>query len=61
MEPYTLTVTMNLNNLISEAREIAQVMDEFADNLERIENKYHNNELNNPKEDQNELANTFRN
>lgn len=31
---------MNLNNFISEAREVAQIMNEFTDNLERIRNKY---------------------
>lgn len=40
MATYDITATMNLNNLISEAREVAQAMNEFADNLERIENKY---------------------
>ena len=40
MTKYNITAMMNLNNLISEAREVAQAMNEFADNLERIENKY---------------------
>jgi len=40
MAAYNITVTMNLNNFISEAREVAQIMNEFADNLERNENKY---------------------
>ena len=40
MATYDITATMNLKNLISEAREVAQAMNEFADDLERIENKY---------------------
>ena len=40
MATYDITATMNLKNLISEAREVAQAMNDFADNLERIENKY---------------------
>lgn len=40
MATYDITVTMNLKNIISEAREVAQAMNEFADDLERIENKY---------------------
>jgi len=40
MAAYNITATMNLKNLISEAREVAQAMNEFADNLERIEKKY---------------------
>lgn len=40
MAAYTITATMNLKNLISEAREVAQAMNEFVDALERIENKY---------------------
>ena len=31
---------MNLKNIIAESREVAQALNEFADNLERIENKY---------------------
>lgn len=40
MTAYEINATMNLNNLISEAREVAQALNEFADNLERIESKY---------------------
>ena len=40
MAAYNITATMNLKNLISEAREVAQAMNEFVDNLERIEKKY---------------------
>ena len=35
-----VTVEMNLKNVIAESREVAQALNEFADNLERIENKY---------------------
>lgn len=40
MAAYSITATMDLKNLISEAREVAQAMNEFVDALERIENKY---------------------
>lgn len=40
METYNITATVNLNNLISEAREVAQALSDFADNIERIERKY---------------------
>lgn len=40
MATYEITATMDLNNLISEAREVAQALSEFADNIERIERKY---------------------
>lgn len=40
MKTYNITATMNLNNFISEAREVAQALNEFADNIERIERKY---------------------
>lgn len=39
-DTYEITAEMNLKNLISEAREVAQAMNEFADDLERIESKY---------------------
>lgn len=31
---------MNLKNIIAESREVAQALNEFADELERIEKKY---------------------
>lgn len=37
---YETTAKMNLKNIIAEAREVAQALSEFADNLERIEKKY---------------------
>jgi len=37
---YKITATMDLSYLISEAREVAQALNEFADNLEIIEKKY---------------------
>lgn len=37
---YEITAEMNLKNIIAEAREVVQVLGEFADNLERIEKKY---------------------
>ena len=40
MTAYEITAEMNLQTLISEAREVAQAINEFADNLERIEKKY---------------------
>ena len=40
MAKYEITAEMNLKNLIAESREIAQALNDFADNLERIEKKY---------------------
>jgi hypothetical protein len=40
MEPYKITVEMNLKNIIAESREVAQALNEFADDLEQIEKKY---------------------
>lgn len=40
MATYEITAEMNLKKIISESREVAQVINEFADNLERIERKY---------------------
>lgn len=35
-----ITAEMNLQNFIKEAREVAQALNELADNLEQIEKKY---------------------
>jgi hypothetical protein len=35
-----ITAVMNLKTLIDESREVAQALNEFADELERIEKKY---------------------
>ena len=40
MAKYEITAEMNLKNIIAESREVAQALNEFADNLERIEKKY---------------------
>jgi len=40
MQPYEITAELNLKNIIAESREVAQVFNEFADDLERIEKKY---------------------
>lgn len=40
MAPYEITVELNLKNIIAESREVAQALNEFADDLERIEKKY---------------------
>lgn len=39
-EVYEITAEMNLKKIIGESREVAQALNEFADNLERIEKKY---------------------
>ena len=39
-EPFRFTAEMNLKKIIAESREIAQALNEFADNLEKIEKKY---------------------
>lgn len=40
MATYEITAKMNLKKIIAESREVAQVLNDFADNLERIEKKY---------------------
>ena len=40
METYKITAEINLRKIIEELREVAQTMNEFADNLERIEKNY---------------------
>jgi len=40
MEAREITATLNLKKIIAESREVAQALNEFADNLERIEKKY---------------------
>ena len=40
MATYEITAKMNLEKIIAESREVAQALNEFADNLERIEKKY---------------------
>jgi len=40
MATYEITAEMNLKKIISESREVAKALNEFADNLERIEKKY---------------------
>ena len=40
MATYEITAQMNLKKIIAESREVAQALNEFADNLEQIENKY---------------------
>ena len=40
MEPYKITAELNLEKIIAESREVAQALNEFADDLERIEKKY---------------------
>lgn len=40
MAEYEITAEMNLKKIISESREVAQALNEFADKLEKIEKKY---------------------
>lgn len=40
MAKYEITAELNLKKIIAESREVAQALNEFADNLERIEKKY---------------------
>ncbi len=37
---YEITAEMNLKRMAAESREVAQALNEFADNLESIEKKY---------------------
>lgn len=40
MATYEITAEMNLKRIIAKSREVAQALNEFADNLEQIESKY---------------------
>lgn len=40
MEAYKITAELNLKKIIAESREVAQAINDFADELERIEKKY---------------------
>ena len=40
MTTYGITAELNLKKIIAESREVAQALNEFADNLEQIEKKY---------------------
>lgn len=40
MATHVIIPELNLKNIISESREVAQALNEFADNLENIEKKY---------------------
>jgi len=44
MATYEITAKMYLNNLVSEAREVAQALTGFADDLEQIDKKYNKEE-----------------
>ena len=40
MTAYKITAEMDLKKIIAESREVAQALNDFADNLEHIEKKY---------------------
>jgi len=40
MKKNEITMKLNLKNIIDESREVSQALNEFADNLERIEKKF---------------------
>jgi uncharacterized protein YukE len=40
MTAYEITIEMNLKKFVDESREIAQALNELADNLEQIKKKY---------------------
>lgn len=40
MTTYEITAELNLKKIIAESREVAQALNEFADNIEQIEKKY---------------------
>ena len=40
MATYEITAELDLKKIIAVSREVAQALNEFADNLERIEKKY---------------------
>ena len=37
---YKITAELDLKKIVAESREVAQALNEFADDLERIEKKY---------------------
>lgn len=43
MATFEITAEMNLKKIIAESREVAQALNVFSDNLERIEKKYREN------------------
>ena len=40
MATFEIAAELNLKKIIAESREVAQALNEFADNLEQIEKKY---------------------
>lgn len=40
IDKYIIEPELNLKNIITESRDVAQALNEFADNLEQIEKKY---------------------
>ena len=46
MTPYKITAEMNLKKIIAESWEVAQALNEFAGNLEKIEKKYADSQKN---------------
>lgn len=40
MATYKITAEMDLKKIIAESREVAQALNEFADKVEQIEEKY---------------------
>ena len=40
MATYEITAELNLKKIIAQSKEVAQALNEFADNLELIEKKY---------------------
>ena len=40
MATYEISAALNLKKIIAESREVVQALNDFADNLERIEKKY---------------------
>ena len=40
MATYEIRAELNLKKIIDESRDVAKALNEFADNLERIEKKY---------------------
>ena len=40
MKTYKITAELNLKKIIAESKEVAQALNEFADNLEQIEKKH---------------------
>ena len=57
MATYEITAELNLKKIIAMSREVAQALNEFADNIEQIEKKYA--EPQESEESRNDICDTY--